>query len=150
MWLFINEGQKLQQTTTQALENCSFTFLFDSRTLIATLRHIALTTQTAMPCAPRSYLASGDHDRWPGPRPTRPPPLHLQFSSNFTIEISVRVSQKNDCQLIRFRFICEEINLGERAKKKKRSAFESEYLLSGSSGTSKNRVTGYSMYSFQP
>ena len=34
--------------------------------------------------------------------------------------------------------------------KQKWLTIESEYLLSGSSGTSKNRVTGYSMYSFQP
>ena len=49
---------KLLQTTAQALEICSF--LFDSR---AKLRHIALTTPTAMPCAPRSHLVFGDRDR---------------------------------------------------------------------------------------
>ena len=40
--------------------------------------------------------------------------------------------------------------LFELVAKQKWSIIESEYLLSGSSGTSKNRVTGYSMYSFQP
>ena len=34
--------------------------------------------------------------------------------------------------------------------KSKLSTIESEYLLSGSLGTLRNRVTGYSMYSFQP
>ena len=62
MEIFINEGQKLLlQTTTQALENCSFPFLFDSRALITTLRHIASTTRTAMPCAPRSFMPSCIH-----------------------------------------------------------------------------------------
>ena len=141
---------KLLQTTTQALEN-SFPFLFDSRALIATLRHIASTTRTAMPYAPRSYPALGDRDRWPGPRRTRPPPLHLQFSSNFTIAISVRVSQKNACQTHSLSIhLWGNKPRWESKKKKKRSTIESEYLLSGSSGTLKNRVTGYSMYSFQP
>ena len=152
--LFKNEGQKLLQTTAQALENCTFPFLFDSWALITTLRHIASTTRNAMRCAaPRSYLAFGDRDRWPGPRPTRPPPVHLQFSSNFTIAISVRVSQKNACQTHSLSIHCEETNLGERKpkkKKKKKVDYRIRNLLSGSSGTSKNRVTGYSMYSFQP
>ena len=34
--------------------------------------------------------------------------------------------------------------------KQKWSTIESKYLRSGSSGTPRNRVTGYSMYSFQP
>ena len=48
-------------------------------------------------------------------------------------------------------FVRKQTSVSEsKKKKKKRSTIESEYLLSGSSGTSKNRVTGYSMYSFQP
>ena len=98
-----------------------FSFLFNSRALIATLRHIASTTRTAMPCAPRSYQAFGDRDRWPGPRPTRPPPLHLHFSSNFTIVISLRVAQKNVCQTHSLSMIHLSGNKPrwEKAKKKK-------------------------------
>ena len=40
--------------------------------------------------------------------------------------------------------------LFELVAKQKWSTVGSEYLLSGSSGTSKNRVTGYLLYSFQP
>ena len=57
-----------------------FSFLFDSRALIATLRCIALTTREPL-CLVHHVHAFGDRDRWPGPRPNRQPPLHLQFSS---------------------------------------------------------------------
>ena len=97
------------QTAAQALENCSFfACLFDSRALIATLRHIASTTRTAMPCAPRSHLAFGDRDRWPGPHPAHPPPM--RFSSNFMIAISAWGSCRNrtPVKLVRFQLIYEK------------------------------------------
>ena len=98
-------------------------FPFDSLALIATLRHIASTTRTAMPCAPRSHPASGDRDPdgWPGPRPTRPRPPP-QFSSNFTIAIFwVRVSQKNVCQThSHLIHLWETKPRWEKAKKKKK------------------------------
>ena len=40
-----------------------FKILFFSIVARHVLRHIASTTRTAMPCAPRSHLASGDRDR---------------------------------------------------------------------------------------
>ena len=49
--------------STQKLLYLQNSFPFDSRALIATLRHIASTTRTAVPCAPCSHPASGDRDR---------------------------------------------------------------------------------------
>ena len=63
-----NRGLTLLQTADQSLENCSF--LFDSRALIATLRHIASMTQTALPCALYSHLAFGDRDDRTPPNPS--------------------------------------------------------------------------------
>ena len=102
-----------------------FFFLFDGRALTATLRHIASTARTAMPCtcAPRSYIAIADRYRRPGPRPTRPPPMHLQFSSNFMIKISVGVSQKNARQTHSLSIhLWENKPRWEKAKRKKRRA----------------------------
>ena len=103
-----------------------FSFLFDSRALIATQRRIASTTQTAMPCAPRSYLAFGDRDRWPGPRLTRPPPLHLQFSSVLLQlhdrDFSSRVAK--ECLLNSFAsdsFVRKQTSVRESKKKKKKT-----------------------------
>ena len=80
---------------------------------------------TAMPCAPRSHLVLsgfGDRDRWLGPRPARPPPL--QFSCNYTITISVRVSQKNACQAHSHSILLwENKPRWEKAKKKRRLIF---------------------------
>ena len=100
-WVFKNEGLKLQQTTTQALKNCSILFF----SIVGQSRHCPDRFDDANRYAlcttfSGSHLASGDrdHDGWPGPRPTRPRPPR-QFSSNFTIAIFwIRVSQKNACQ----------------------------------------------------
>ena len=71
-----------------------FSFLFDSRALIATLRHIASTTQTAL-CPVHTWplaIAIDDPDPvQPVRRPFSSPPIS-------DLGIPVRVSQKNACQ----------------------------------------------------
>ena len=112
-----NRGLTLLQTTNQSLENCFF--LFDSRALIATLRHIASTTRTALSCAPHSHLACGDrNDRTP-PNPSAAVAV-LRSPATSRSRFQFECRKITPLKLIRFRFICEKTSLGERKQKKKR------------------------------
>ena len=95
-----------------------FSFLFDSRALIATLRHIASTTRTALCLVHHVHtwplaIAIDDPDHvQPVRRPCSSPPISR---SRFQFEFRKRTPVK----LICFRFICEKTSLGERNQKKK-------------------------------
>ena len=96
-----------------------FSFLFDSRALIATLRHIASTTRTTLCLVHHVHtwplaIAIDDPDHvQPVRRPCSSPPISR---SRFQFEFRKRTPVK----LICFRFICENTSLGERNQKKKK------------------------------
>ena len=132
-WVFKNEGLKASTDDHPSTQKLLYSFLFDSRAT-ATLPHIASKMRTAMPCAPRSHLASGDRDHDGRPRPTRPRPPR-QFSSNFTIAIFwVRFSQKNACQTHSLLIhLWETKPRWKKAKKKEKKKKNAGWFLAGGS-----------------
>ena len=76
-----------------------------------------------MPCASRSHplaIAIAISMTRPGPRPTRPPLLHLQSPATSRSQFQFECCKRTPVKLIRFRFICKKTSLGGRKQKRKK------------------------------